>query len=89
MQKQLNEQIQMQEQLEQLESLAKAYMSPQAISRYGTLKSAHLEKAIQSLVIITQLVQQGSIKEKITDEQYKDLLQRLTPQKKEFRITKK
>jgi programmed cell death protein 5 len=89
MQKQLNEQLQMQEQLEQLETLAKAYMSPEAISRYGTLKSAHLEKAIQSLVIITQLVQQGTIKEKITDDQYKDLLLRLSPQKKEFKITKK
>ena len=88
-QKQMQEQMEMQQQLEQLETVAKRFMSPQAIARYGNLKAVHTEKAIQSIVVIAQLIQQGKIKEMITDEQYKNLLQRLTPEKKEFRITKK
>lgn len=89
MQKQMQEQAEMQQQLEQLEAVAKRFMSSQAIARYGNLKSVHTEKAIQSIVLIAQLVQQNKITEIISDEQYKNLLQRLTPEKKEFRITKK
>jgi programmed cell death protein 5 len=85
--KQLEQQSKVQEQVEQLESLVKQYMTPEAINRYGTLKSAHQEKAIHSLAILAQLIQQGKIKEKITDEQYKALLLRMT-EKKEFRIKK-
>lgn len=88
-QKQLQEQAEMQEQLQQLESVAKRYMSQEAIARYGNIKAVHTEKAIQSIIVIAQLVQQGKIKEIISDEQYKNLLMRLTPEKKEFRIQKK
>ena len=86
---QLQEQLQVQQQVEQLESLAKPMMSPEAISRYCNLKSVHTEKAIQSIIIITQLAQQGKLSGKVTDEQYKELLFKLTPEKKEFRIHKK
>ena len=89
LQKQVQEQAEMQEQLEQLEAVAKRFMSPQAIARYGNLKAVHTEKAIQSIIVIAQLVQQGKITQPISDEQYKELLLRLTPQQKEFRINKK
>lgn len=89
MQKHMQEQGEIQEQLEQLETLAKRFMSPEAIARYGNLKAVHTEKAIQSIVVIAQLIQQKKITEKITDDQYKNLLLRLTPEKKEFRIHKK
>ena len=89
MQKQMQEQVEMQQQLEQLEAVAKRFMSPEAIARYGNMKAVHTEKAIQSIVVIAQLVQQGKIKEILSDEQYKNLLMRLTPEKKEFRINKK
>lgn len=89
MHKQMQEQLEVQEQLEQLESVAKPFLSPEALARYGNLKAVHTEKAIQSIVVIAQLIQQGKIKEKVTDDQYKNLLMRLTPEKKELRITKK
>ncbi len=89
MQKQMQEQLEIQEQLEQLEAVAKPFLSTEALARYGNLKAVHTEKAIQSIVVIAQLIQQKKIKEKITDDQYKNLLLRLTPEKKEFRITKK
>ncbi len=87
LQKQFEQQSKVQEQIEQFESLVKQYMTPEAISRYGTLKSVHQEKAFQSLAILAQLIQQEKIKEKITDDQYKSLLSRMT-EKKEFRIKK-
>ena len=86
---QLQEHLQVQEQVEQLESIAKPLMTSDAISRYCNLKAVHTEKAIQSIVIITQLAQQGKLPNKVTDEQYKELLVKLTPEKKEFRIHKK
>ncbi len=86
---QLQEHLQVQEQVEQLESIAKPLMTSDAISRYYNLKAVHTEKAIQSIVIITQLAQQGKLPNKVTDEQYKELLVKLTPEKKEFRIHKK
>jgi DNA-binding TFAR19-related protein (PDSD5 family) len=68
---------------------AKQRMSPEAISRYGNLKAAHPEKAIQSIAIITQMVNEGKFKGMVSDEEYKKLLQYMTPEKKEFKITRK
>ncbi len=83
---QLQEQQQLQTQLEQLETLVKQFLSKEALQRYGNLKAAHQDKAIQLLVILGQAIQQGQIKEKITDEKLKDILKRLQPEKKEFKI---
>jgi len=83
------EQIQLQRQIEMLESMAKQNMTREAITRYGNLKSAHPEKAIQLIALLAQAFQQGQIREKITDEKLKALLMQLEPPKKEFKITKK
>ena len=82
----LQEQQQMQAQLEQLETVVKQFFTKEALERYGNLKAAHQEKAIQLLVVLGQAVQQGQIKEKITDEKLKDILKQLQPEKKEFKI---
>lgn len=89
LQNEYQEQLKLQEQIEQLEMVAKQFLSPDAISRYGTLKSAHPEKAIQSLAMIVQLAQQNKLVGKLTDAEYKALLVQLTPQKREFKINKK
>jgi len=89
LQNQIQEKQNLQEQLEQLELFAKQRMSPEAISRYGNLKAAHPEKAIQSLAIITQMVHEGKLKGMVSDDEYKKLLQYMTPEKKEFKITRK
>jgi DNA-binding TFAR19-related protein (PDSD5 family) len=89
MQNQNQERQKLQEQLEQLELFAKQRMSPEAISRYGNLKAAHPEKAIQSIAIITQMVNEGKVQGMVSDEEYKKLLQYMTPEKKEFKITRK
>lgn len=86
LQQQAKEQQQLQAQLEQLEAVVKQFLSKEALQRYGNLKAAHQDKAIQLLVILGQAIQQGQIKEKITDKQLKNILKQLEPEKKEFKI---
>jgi len=83
---QAQEQEQLQAQLEQLEAVVKQYLSKEALQRYGNLKAAHQDKAVQLLVILGQAIQQGQIKEKITDEELKNILKKLQPEKKKFKI---
>ncbi len=90
MQQQLKQHQQLQQQIEQLESFAKRFMSPDAISRYGNLKAVHTEKAIQSLVVITEMVREGQIREPISDEAYKNMLLHMTPQRENtVKVTRK
>ena len=88
LQQQAQEQNQLQSQIEQLESIVKQFLTKEALQRYGNLKTAHQEKAVQLIVILSQAIQQGQIKEKITDEKLKDLLKQLQPEKKEFKINR-
>jgi len=82
------EQQKLQQQIMEIEKLAKQQMTNEAISRYGALKSAHQERALQAIAVIARLAQENQIKEKITDEQFKSLLQQLDSEKKEFKIKK-
>ena len=81
----IQEEARIQQQVEQLESLVKQTFTKEALERYGNLKTAHPEKAIQLLVILGQAVQQGKIN-LINDDQLKDILIKLAPEKKEFNI---
>lgn len=85
----LNEQLQLQKQIKALEEIAKQYLDKEAISRYGTLKTAHPEKAVQVIALIAQAAQTGQIHGKISDEEFKEFLIRLEPAKKRFSITRK
>ena len=85
----IKKQIKLQQQITALENMAKQYMTNEAISRYGNLKSAHPELAIQVIAIIAQEIEMGQIKEKIDDEQFKDLLIRIQKPKKEFKIQRR
>ena len=87
-QQQANEQVQLAQQVESLENLVKPKLTKEALQRYGNLKSAHPEKAVQLLVIIAQAIQQSNIAQ-ITDAQLKELLMKITPKQKEFKITRK
>lgn len=84
-QSQINETAKLQQQIEQLESFVKQAFTKEALERYGNLKTAHPEKAIQILAILGQAIQQGKI-EQIDDAQLKEILLKITPEKKEFKI---
>ena len=84
-QEDMQNEAQLASQIEALENLAKTKLTKKALERYGNLKAAHPEKAIQLLAVLGQAIQSSNIKQ-ITDEQLKDLLKRITPKKKEFKI---
>ena len=86
LQNQAQEQAQLQQQIEQLEAAVKQFFTKEALQRYGNLKAAHPEKAVQVLVVLGQLMQSGKITSKITDDQLKELLKQIEPKKKDFTI---
>jgi len=73
--------------VDQLEVLVKQFLTKEAISRYGNLKSAHPEQAIKALAIIAQLIEQNQIKHKLTDQEFKAILVQIQ-EKKTFNIKK-
>ncbi len=85
---QSDEQSQVQQQIEQMESVVKQFFTKDALARYGNLKAAHQEKAVQLLVVLFQAIQKGQVQGKIEDELLKKILQQMTPEKKEFKINR-
>jgi len=84
---QIQEEMQIQQQISQLEDFVRQHFTKEALSRYGNLKTAHPERAVQLLVMLTQAIQAKHIKT-IDDKMLKEILLRSTPQKKEFKIKK-
>jgi len=86
MQEDYQQEAQMQQQLQQLESMVKGIFTKEALERYGNIKAAHPDKAVQLLVLIGQAMQNGQIRGQIDDETFRKVLIQLTPQKKEFKV---
>lgn len=80
------EHAQIQQQVEQMENIVRQFMTKDALARYGNLKTAHHEKALQLLLILFQAIQKGQIQDKINDSILKKVLEQLTPKKKEIKI---
>jgi len=76
------------QQIALLEAAVREVLSREAVSRYNNLKLAHPEKALHALLIIGKAIQAGELKpgNVISDAMFKNLLLRLTPEKKEFHI---
>jgi len=64
-------------------------LEPEARERLNTIKLTRPEfaKAVEQQLVM--LAQSGRVRQRITDDQLKGLLEQLTPSKKEFRITRK
>ena len=86
LQQQAHEQAQVQQQIGYMEEAVKQFLSKEALMRYGNLKSAHQEKALQLLVILFQAIEKGQIKGKIDDVTLRKILEQLTQKKKEIKI---
>ena len=84
-----SKQQEIQDQIGQIETLVKQFLTKDAITRYTNLKIAHTEKAMSVLTSLGQMIQAGQIREKITDDQLKKILIRLEPKKPEFNIQRK
>lgn len=87
-QNQAQEEAQFETQLAQLETIIKTKMTKDAILRLGNLKAAHPTRATQAVAIIAQFIQSGNV-QIIDDALLKEILERLQPEKKEFKITRK
>jgi len=74
--------------LQQLENIVKQYLSKEALLRYGNIKTVNQEKALQIISILAHLIETQQIKEKVTDEQFKNLLLNLK-EEKNFKIIRK
>jgi programmed cell death protein 5 len=85
LQQQADEEAQVQQQIEQLEAAVKQVFTRDALIRYGNIKAANPEKAVQLLIILGQLIQQGKIQQ-INDAQLKEILKKVTPDKRDFKI---
>ena len=79
----LQEEIQLQQQIQALENVLKQKLTKEALQRYGNLKIAHPEKAIQVLAIIGQNAKQIN---EINDSQFKELLKKMDGGKKDINI---
>lgn len=90
-QKQLEEQEKINQQLQQqvaiLEQIAKQFMSREAIARYGALKTAHQETAIKAIALIAQAISTGKIKQKMSDDEFREILKAIQ-ENKQFKFKK-
>lgn len=81
------EQAQRQQQMQaQIQSVLMQAMEPEARERLNTIKLTKPEFAAAVEQQIVALAQSGSLRQKITDDQLKQLLSQIVPQKKEFNI---
>ena len=86
LQEQAEQQDQIQQQVEQIESVVRQFFTKEALARYGNLKAAHKEKALQLLVILFQAIQKGQVKGKVDDPTLKKILEQLAPKKRDIKI---
>ena len=84
-QQQSQEEEQMKQQIEQLEAIVKQALTKEALERYGNLKAAFPDRAVQLLVILTQAIQSGQVT-RIDDNTLKEILKKITPEKKDIKI---
>ena len=84
-QQQSQEEQQLQQQIQQLELMVKQVLTKEALQRYSNLKTAFPDRAVQLLVILAQAIQSGQIS-KVDDNTLREVLKKLSPEKKEFKI---
>ena len=85
LQQQTNEEEQLKQQIQQLEMIVKQALTKDALERYGNLKAAFPERAVQVLVILTQALQSGQITQ-VDDDTLKEILKKISPEKKDIKI---
>jgi programmed cell death protein 5 len=89
-QQQMQEEIERQKQAEaQIHMILMQILEPEARERLNTIKltKPDFARAVEQQLVL--LAQSGRLKEKITDDQLRALLQQLQPAKREFNIRRK
>ncbi len=81
----MSEQEDIQQKIQELEFVVKQCFTKEALERYGNIKAANPEKAVQLLVVLGQALQAGQINQ-IDDDKLKEILMQITPEKRDFKI---
>lgn len=73
----------------QIQMILMQVLEPEARERLNTIRLARPEfaRAIEQQLVM--LAQSGRLRQKITDEQLRELLRQVVPKKKEFKIVRK
>ncbi len=82
-----SEQQEFQQQVQELEAIVRQKLTKEALQRYGNIKVANPQKAVQLLAILGQFIQTGKI-ESVDDNLLKKILSRLNEGKRDFQIKK-
>ncbi|KUG20938.1 MAG: DNA-binding protein [Methanomicrobiaceae archaeon] len=86
----MEEELERQKQMEsQIRLILMQVLEPEARERLNTIKLTRPDFARAVEQQLVMLAQSGRIRQRITDEQLKDLLKQLVPAKKDYRITRK
>lgn len=70
----------------QVEQLVKQHLTKEAIQRYGNIKAAYPQKAMQVVAVLAQAIQEGQVSV-VDDKMLKSLLEKMQT-KVEFNIRK-
>jgi DNA-binding TFAR19-related protein (PDSD5 family) len=81
------EQSVLQQQVEMLEQFIRTRLTREALARYGNIRAANPEKAIQLLAVLGQTLQ--STDQVVDDEQLKDILIRMAPERRSTKFIRK
>jgi len=84
----LNQQAEINKQIELLEEKLRRRLNRDALLRYGNIKAANPEFAINILVAMNQVLGNDS-QSLINDEDFKKILKSLQPKKRDFKIRRK
>jgi len=84
LQNQQSEEQKLADQLEQLEYIIKQRLDKEALVRYGNIRTADPERSRQLLLILAQIKRSP-----ITDEDLKEILEKIMPKRREIKITRK
>ena len=73
----------------QLDALLSKVLSPEAKTRMTNVRMVNAEKYLQAAQVILQMAKRNGLSTRIADEELKNILQHLTPPKKDITITRK
>jgi len=74
--------------IQYMESIVKKYLDKEALLRYGNIKTVNPQKALQISSLLYSFIETKQLKEKLKDEEFKNLLKNIN-EDKSFNIVRK